>query len=255
MLTTLRKESPHPRDEPRASAISGGAGPFTAGKGAHAAPQVDATATAPSRLSTSRASADPSPAPVSSSSAGAGAADGIHPQTRAAWERAAAPSKHRRGPLPPASRFALEWPARCDAAALVRLRQRCASGDAERDLAVLDEMAARADRERLREQNERIAAERARLVGEHGGRGPTPERRASAWLEKADANSSYDASQAVLGVVRGFALGDRDGRALIELEYAPRFYRKFMRGELDGWVRRAMHANKPWGWKLTEARR
>jgi hypothetical protein len=110
----------------------------------------------------------------------------------------------------------------------------------------------RAEAERAR-QEAALAELRARLAVR--GRGASAEQRASAWLSYRDANSSYAAWQAVLGVVRGFALGPQDGRVMIQVEYEPRFYRKFAAGELDGWVKRAMRANKPWGWLLTEERR
>jgi hypothetical protein len=220
-------------------------------------------------------------------------ASALHPQTAAAWARAIATKRpipddsdpdgfiRAHGPRalaalcgitfpipdfvatlfdawaaahPEEAAFRLAWSARCDAVAAVRFRQREATGESMRDLAVLDEMSARAERDRHASELARIAAERARLVGEQQG-GASPERRASAWLATVDAGSSKEAAYAALVVVRGFGLGERNGRAMLEAEYVPRFYRKVQRIELDGWVRRAMHAQKPWGWKLTEERR
>ena len=114
--------------------------------------------------------------------------------------------------------------------------------------AVETERRERAERAR---QEAALAEVRERLSRQKGA---SPEARARAWLDKADAGSSYAASRAVLHVVRGFALGATEGRALVVADYVPRFYRKLVPGELDGWVRRAMSASLPWGWMLTKDR-
>lgn len=95
-------------------------------------------------------------------------------------------------------------------------------------------------------------AERRRR--EKGGGGADPEARASAYL-LALGTGANDAWYATLCAVRGFALGEGAGMALVLSEYAPRYHRKLRPGEVRDMARRAMRATKPWGWLLTADRR
>jgi hypothetical protein len=176
----------------------------------------------------------------------------LHPQTHAAWARAIRPSGHVDfRPYDHKARAAWKYERTWDAIEAAYARREGTALWWEEGTAEAAKQQ-RAEAERAR-QEAALAEVRARLAVR--GRGASAEQRASAWLACADAGSSKEAAYAVLVVVRGFGLGERDGRTMIEAEYVPRFYRKIQRVELDGWVRRAMTAQKPWGWKLTEERR
>jgi hypothetical protein len=114
-----------------------------------------------------------------------------------------------------------------------------------------------------REGRERVArdARAAELVREDaerrrrekGAGGADPEARASAYLLRLSTGAN-DAWYATLCAVRGFALGEGPGSALVLSEYAPRYHRKLKAGEVRDMARRAMRATKPWGWLLTAGR-
>jgi hypothetical protein len=155
---------------------------------------------------------------------------------------------------PEEAAFRLAWPARCDAAAAVRFRQREAAGESMRDLAVLDEMRARAERDRHAAELARIAAERARLVGKQTDAGDVTAR-ASSYLAAMGAESG-GAWKAALALVRGFALDEGAALGLLATEYAPRYHRALPRAELIGMVRRASRATRTgYGWLLEERTR
>jgi hypothetical protein len=138
------------------------------------------------------------------------------------------------------------WPARCDRAALARLRRRCATGEALADLATLDAIQARRDAARLYAQLAAIEAQQA-------SRGDVGDvmARASRYLAMLDVGPG-DAWRAALHMVRGFGLGEA-AMSLLASEYAPRYHRKLHHNELAGMVRRAMRASKPpWGCHLAK---
>lgn len=153
-------------------------------------------------------------------------------------------------------RQARNWILYFDNLELDALRRRCASGEAERDLAKWQAAKKALDEERA------AARYRARVT-----RVPRkletadPYERASAYLEVCDggqlrAQRNPTAFGVVLRVVRGFGLGSAEAMRLLETEYAGRCRPPLKREELRGMVRRALAAPAPpWGYLLERNRR
>lgn len=95
------------------------------------------------------------------------------------------------------------------------------------------------ERERARQAEQRKTAHGARDVD-----------RASAYLATMGTGPG-GAFAATLYAVRGFALGEREGAALVLEEYAPRYHRKLRPYEVAGMAKRAAtRSHLPWGWLL-----
>lgn len=119
---------------------------------------------------------------------------------------------------------------------------------------IREERAAEVRRARDAAAVERIHEERKRRERE-GSRGSRPDAhtRCSAYLSVLH-TGSQGAFDAIHAAVKGFALGEREGLAIVMREYLPRYHRKVRAGELPGMVRRARQSGKEWGWLLNADR-
>jgi hypothetical protein len=153
------------------------------------------------------------------------------------------------------------WPKRCDAAGLGSLRRRVRTGEALRDLAMLEAAEARRSAERGREQAEALRRALARVLRQQGAAPGAVDRvgRARAYLDACPAavrgrGRSMVVWRTVLLVVRGFALEEGEAMGVLGA-YARRAAPPVRESELRGMVRRALRATSPpWGARLAEGR-